>query len=105
LFLDGDIPFKIKPTDEETYLENRVVISKKYLNNFGELMDFKDKLSYVFSCYIPIKHYKTINDWNKIMAGKFENEDSFAKAKLTFHILALLNYGVYASEKMKDKTR
>jgi hypothetical protein len=105
LFLDGDIPFKIKPADEETYLENRVVISKNYINNLGELMDFKDNLSHVFPCYIPIKHYKTINDRYKIMAAEFISEESFAKAKLTSHILALLNYGVYASEKMKDKTR
>ncbi len=81
---------------KDNYLQNTVVISREFLNNLAELLNFTKETEDIFKngYFLHVKHYKIIDDHFKKMSSVYNSEKAFSKALFTAKFLELLNYAV-----------
>ena len=81
---------------KDNYLQNTVVISREFLNNLAELLNFTKETEDIFKngYFLPVKHHKIIDDHFKKMSSVYNSEKTFSKALFTAKFLELLNYAV-----------
>ena len=95
-FINCSKKYSVIPAQKDNYLQNTVVISREFLNNLAELLNFTKETEDIFKngYFLPVKHYKIIDDHFKKMSSVYNSEKSFSKALFTAKFLELLNYAV-----------
>lgn len=98
-FINSPDNYSIVPGKQSEYLQSSIVISKEYLNNLAKLLDFEKEFEKIFIekeiSFLPIKHYKIIDNRFKKMSGVLNSEKKFSKALFTAQLIELLYYAVY----------
>ena len=95
-FIDCFQKYAVIPEEKDTYCQNIIVISREFLNNLAELLDFTREAGEIFKngYFLPVKHHKIIDDHFKKMSSVYNSEKAFSKALFTAKFLELLNYAV-----------
>ena len=95
-FINCSKEYSVIPAQKDTYLQNTVVISREFLDKLAELLDFTKETEDIFKngYFLPVKHYKIIDDHFKKMSSVYNSEKAFSKALFTAKFLELLNYAV-----------
>ncbi len=95
-FINCSKKYSVIPAQKDNYLQNTVTVSREFLNRLAELLDFTKEAEDIFKngYFLPVKHYKIIDDHFKKMSSVYNSEKSFSKALFTAKFLELLNYAV-----------
>ena len=95
-FIDCSRKHSVMPAQKDHYIQNTVVISREFLNKLAELLNFTKEAEDIFKngYFLPVKHYKIIDDHFKKMSFVYNSEKTFSKALFTAKFLELLNYAV-----------